>query len=125
MATAAVTTAAPTSTPATIFAVRPGCSARSGCGDGVGDTSGGGSGGGGLSGSLRATTGACSGSSVATTSCDPPARSSTLRVNVWRPGIDTVSACGPGDRSRSVTGVRPYGCPSTVTLAPDGSDVTV
>ena len=30
--------------------------------------------------------------------------------DVWRPAIDTDDWCAPGDRSRSVTGVRPVGC---------------
>src|SRR6266542_5514496 len=124
MATPAVTSAPPTSAAAAILAARPGCPRGGGNGSGAGTY------GGGASTTGRDVVGASgatgvSPSSATTTSCAPPGLSSTARVAGCRPGADSTTVCCPADRSRKVNGVRPYACPSTVTLAPGGSLDTV
>ena len=66
-------------------------------------------------------TAAAGDASTAVTSAVPPAVTSTVRVTVSFPRVSTIS-CVPGFISGNVSGVTPRTAPSTLTVAPAGSD---
>ena len=71
-------------------------------------------------GSITNRTSPNSGDNVTLRSAVSPRASASLRLDVRKPALDTLTVCVASGLSGTINGVKPANAPSTVTPAPDG-----